>query len=65
MGPSRRFVTVFAATLGLLLCAVAALSLRADPHAQFPAKWPDWREYEEVLPTRCDCRDCRLWRSGS
>ena len=37
MGPSRRFVTVFAATLGLLLCAVAALSLRADPHAQFPA----------------------------
>lgn len=35
------------------------------PHAAFPAKWPDWREYAEVLPTQCDCQDCRLWRAGS
>lgn len=35
------------------------------PHAEFPSKWPDWRDYEEVLPTYCGCHECRLWRSGS
>lgn len=35
------------------------------PHAEFPVKWPDWRDFEEVLPTHCSCKDCRLWRSGS
>jgi len=44
-------------------------SMRHDyqtlPHAEFPIKWPNWREYEEVLPTYCGCPDCHLWRSGS
>lgn len=35
------------------------------PHAEFPTRWPDWRDYEEVLPTYCSCQECRLWRSGS
>jgi len=35
------------------------------PHREFPIKWPDWRDFEEVLPTVCGCPDCRLWRSGS
>lgn len=35
------------------------------PHAEFPVRWPDWRDYEEVLPTYCSCRECRLWRTGS
>ena len=35
------------------------------PHAQFPVKWPDWRSLQEVLPTRCDCAECSLWRRGS
>jgi hypothetical protein len=38
---------------------------QTSPHAEFPKRWPDWRVYEEVLPTRCDCAECRLWRSGS
>jgi hypothetical protein len=37
MRSSRRSVTVLAATAGLLLGAVAALNLRADPHGQFPS----------------------------
>jgi hypothetical protein len=45
------------------------LAMRRDfnhlPHKEFPAKWPDWRQYEEVLPTYCGCGDCTLWRSGS
>lgn len=38
---------------------------RTMSHAEFPIKWPDWREYDEVLPTNCSCRECTLWRSGS
>lgn len=45
------------------------LAMRRDyqtlPHAEFPVKWPDWREWKDVLPTVCGCEDCRLWRSGS
>jgi hypothetical protein len=41
------------------------LDYRTMPHAEFPIKWPDWRDYEEVLPTSCSCRECQLWRSGS
>lgn len=41
------------------------IDYRTMPHAQFPLKWPDWREWEEVLPSQCGCQDCRLWRSGS
>jgi len=35
------------------------------PHAEFPVKWPDWKEWEDALPTSCGCQDCQLWRSGS
>jgi hypothetical protein len=38
---------------------------RTLPHGQFPVKWPDWKGYEELLPSNCSCQDCRLWRSGS
>ena len=37
---------------------------RTMPHAQFPIKWADWKDYDEVLPTNCSCQECRLWRSG-
>lgn len=45
------------------------LAMRRDyqtmPHREFPVKWPDWRQYADILPTTCECKDCRLWRSGS
>ena len=41
------------------------LDYRTMPHAKFPIKWPDWRDYDEVLPSYCGCGDCSLWRSGS
>ncbi len=41
------------------------LDFRTLPHREFPIEWPDWRDYEEVLPSYCGCQDCQLWRSGS
>ena len=41
------------------------IDYRTIPHKEFYEKWPDWRDYEEMLPTVCNCRECSLWRSGS